>query len=389
MKITLLTITKNRIEVNIEPTDTVGKLREVVAKLKNVEENTLCLLYQSKMLKDDTKTMNDIGYDEKENMVILFKKTPLVVKKMDEVETPNQLQESNEIVKIVDNTPKGTTLTNEMVEENKVEIDQELLKEFISQGYAQDKVKEALEQSKNDKTQTLSILKGNPMEELNLFDERQQSKSPQLTIEINDETLQQVLEEIEQENPETAEQLRNDPQLLIQLILEQIQEDGIEIDDIALNKDLTQEDFDMMLQSGQFTEKEIEEIKEAQKLNGHDIMDMIEDNNIEGLDDSENLVNGGDVSDDISGEIADEISNQIANEIAYGEHHKSPKKPASDSLGSKPAKTEANPLNEEDEKAITDLMELGFSKAKCKEAFLVNNKNKEYAANYLFEHGYN
>ncbi|KAL7716336.1 UV excision repair protein RAD23 [Entamoeba marina] len=363
MKITLLTVTKNRIEVDIEPTDTVGKLRKEVAKLKNVDENTLCLLYQSKMLKDDTKTMNDIGYDENQNMVIIFKKTPLIVKKMEEVDTSNKPQESNEIIKTDISIPKETASTNEMIEENKVEIDQELLKEFVSQGYAQSKVKEALEQSKNDKTQTLSILKGNPMEELNLFDEKQQSQTPQLTIEIDDETLQQMLEEIEQESPEAAEQMRNDPQLLIQCILDQMQEDGIGVDDIALDEDLTQEDFDMMLQSGQFTEKEIEEIKEMQNMNSQEIMDM-EDNY------SDNDI------------VDDEI------DISNDEHHKSPKKPTSGSLNSKPTKTETNPLSEEDEKAIADLMELGFSKAICKEAFLANNKNKEYAANYLFEHGY-
>ena len=79
--------------------------------------------------------------------------------------------------------------------------------------------------------------------------------------------------------------------------------------------------------------------------------------------------------DEIEGSLGDQMLNESEDE------HKE----SSSSLSEAESLMEQSMLNENDRQSINTLMDFGFSKHSCVQAYLLNNKNEELALNFLVE----
>ena len=87
MKITIKSVTKDIFSLNLVQTSSVADLKKEICQLKEINDPSLLrLIYSGSVLENDELTLQDIGYEESEFMVILIRKKK--VQKTQLVETP-------------------------------------------------------------------------------------------------------------------------------------------------------------------------------------------------------------------------------------------------------------------------------------------------------------
>ncbi|ELP85325.1 hypothetical protein EIN_085670 [Entamoeba invadens IP1] len=377
MKVEIMTITKKKSVFDMSPGSTLLDLKQKFAAAENHDVSLLAFCYKNKMMHDNTQTLESLGYKEGTHFVVIVKKQALktgatttdakVENKVDEIKP-------SEKVEIV-NSSKVEKVENAVDEKGKVDTfvaNEDDVKNLVSRGFEEVKIREALKETKGDVEKAILVLKGNPLSGFNVFEEQVPTAPQGNEIEIegpvfldengnlnvlDPEDFDEIVQELEEENPELAEQVRQNPQMVFQLI-----ENGMG----QMDEEMTPEEIQQLINSGALTQEQVEQL-----TSGNMEIEYSDDDGME----------EGEYMEDFISEDNDD-SHEDKKEIQDSKMPKTPNPENEQKIENNVLKTD---LSKEDLENIQRLIELGASKKLATEAYVVCNKNVDAAANYIFE----
>ncbi|ELP83717.1 hypothetical protein EIN_468810 [Entamoeba invadens IP1] len=378
MKVTATTLTKQTLIFTMEPTETIGDLRKNIATHDNKDVASIAICYKSRMLRDDTQTLSSINYTENTTFVVIINKQA-VQKTSQLLNTENSNENSVEKNENSNEAPPANF--------NEIQVDEKIVLEFVAQGYAESKAREALKKTQNDKEKALVELKGNPLVSCDVFaptSETIQTHNNELPFETNfelsEDEIEDIINEIEDEDPELADQIRSNPELLRDYLVNEMADEEFGTQNESQTEgqfgtNLSTHEIEQLVASGVLSQQEIQKLIETQQKTENEKSTAPTQNDGLSVGTMEQLMRhkldlGEDCEDD---------------EISESERSDDGEEDENEDEGMSDATDVTEITTQEDENNIKTLMGLGASRQLAIEAYIVCKKNMELAANYLFE----